>query len=694
MWISVLSELKKDKKTAFLFAAAVLIRIAAMGLFSSDYQREMFEPFISCWLDGIKNGFFNPYQYCYDNGIDINFPYPCVMLAVMTPGGILSEAFRAAPLFVRSVLFKLPLLVFDIIGFAYLLKMFKGKARTCCLVYMYSPITLYAVYMHGQLDIIPMILLFVSLYYLSSKKEFRYFVLSSVIAACAALAKLHIIAVIPLIILYVLKRFGKNKAVVYTLSFTAVLLAGLSLFFGDGFIEGVILTSEQQTLFALSFPYGRLDLYISLFAAVIIYMHILSMNAINRDLLYGLCGMIFAIFLTLCVPMPGWYMWIVPFIAVFMVSVNCRRDGMACSIALNLCYLIYFTFFHFKQGICDLYFLNKDLSFLKIDVPILKNISFTLLTGTLVYFIFIIYKFGITECGYYNFHSKAFVIGISGDSGTGKSTLQSLIGEMFPPSGLIRIEGDGDHKWERESDKWQEYTHLDPRANYLYRQAMDIKKLKNGQNVRRVNYDHATGKFTEYETVSPKRYISISGLHTLYLPQLRDDLDLSIFMEAEDELRCRWKLERDVGCRGRSREDVLRQIEERRADSEKYIAPQREFADIIFSYFTDDSEDAEQFGLRAFVSTKIDIETIVTSLRALGLTVSYEFSDNFRYQIAEYRPSLNGNTTAIDFDGLASDIIEYRYDITGEPCGANSIISGIEKLIILKAIDSELIGDE
>lgn len=653
----------------------------------------MFEPFISCWLNGLKDGFFNPYQYYYDNGMKFDFPYPCVMLAVMTAGGFLSGIAGDAPLFLHNFLFKLPLLIFDIIGLICMIKMFRDRAKICCLIYLYSPMTLYAVYMHGQLDIIPMILLFVSLYYLSCKKDFKYFILSSAAAACAALAKLHIIAVIPLIVLYVLKRFGRKKAAAYVLTFAAVLLAGLSLFFGEGFMEGVIFTSEQQTLFSLYFPYGSLSLYISLFAVVMVYLHIANMNVINRDLLFGLCGMIFAVFLTLCVPMPGWYMWIVPFVSVYMVSVNCRRDSMVCNTALNLCYVIYFVFFHYKEGICDLYFLDRDLSFLKIDSPLLKNISFTLLTGTLVYFIFIIYKFGIIGCGYYNFHSKSFVIGICGDSGTGKSTLQSLIGEMFSPSSLIRIEGDGDHKWEREDVKWQEYTHLDPRANYLYRQAVDISRLKNGQNIRRVNYDHATGKFTEYETISPKRYISISGLHTLYLPQLRENLDLRIFMDAEEELRCRWKLERDASARGRSKEEILEQIDSRREDSEKYIVPQKEYAEIIFSYFSDGG-GAEQFGLKACVSTKIDIEAIVTRLRALGITISYGFSDNFKYQIAEYRPSLNRETKPVDFDGIASDIIEYKYDITGEPCGADNIITGIQKLIILKAIDSKLMGDE
>lgn len=680
----------KNRKAAVLLIAAAALRIVLMGLFSSDYQDKMFEPFVGSWLNGIPDGIFNPYQYCYDNHIEMNFPYPAVMLLVMSTGKLLCMIVPDAPLFIHNVLFKLPLLAFDIIGCVYLVKMFPGRSEKCLWVYLFSPITLYATYMHGQLDIVPISLLFAGLYYLSEKKNHLHFYLSAVLTAASVLAKLNIVAIIPLIFLYICKRYDLWSALKHLICTMAITAGGFMMFYGTGFLNNVIFTSEQNALFSLYLAYGNLKLFLSLFAIAIIYLYILNIRIINRELLLGFCGVIFAVFLALCSPMPGWYMWIVPFISAFVVSTDCRRDSVNCKFILEICYIVYFVFFHFREGVCDLRFLGSDLSFLKIREESLRNIFFTLLTGTLLYLVWLIYKFGISQNGYYRFRSKSFVIGICGDSGTGKSTLQTVIREMFRSSDLIQIEGDGDHKWERGDDNWKSMTHLNPQANYLYRQAMDIENLKNGRAVRRVNYDHSLGKFTAAETIYPKKMISISGLHILYLPQLRDNVDLKIYMEADDGLRVKWKTARDADDRGYKRDAVLRQINSRREDAVKYIFPQKEFADIIFCYFSD-PDNEKRLGIRIMVSTQIDIEPVVAALRSMNVELSYEFSEDFRYQIIEY--FTDEDPPAVDADEISVNIIDDLYEITEESLAGGDLCGTIQKLIILKAISIKMAGN-
>ncbi len=680
----------KSKKAAALLIIALALRIILMGLFSSDYQDKMFEPFVGNWLSGISDGVFNPYQYCYDNNINMDFPYPIVMLLVMSVGKLLCMIAPDAPLFIHNILFKLPLLAFDIIGCVYLVRMFPERREKCLWVYLFSPITLYATYMHGQLDIVPISLLFAALYYLSEKKNRIRFYLSALLTAAAVLAKLNIAAIVPLIFLYICKRYDLWNALKHLLCVVALTLGGFLVFWSSGFLNEVILTNEQNALFSLYLTYGNLKLFLSLFAIAIIYLYILNIRIINRELLLGFCGIIFAVFLALCSPMPGWYMWIVPFISAFVVSVDCRRDSVNCKFILEICYTVYFVFFHFREGICDLRFLNSDLSFLKIREDSLKNVFFTFLTGTLMYLVWLIYKFGISENGYYRFRNKSFVIGICGDSGTGKSTLQAIISEMFKGSDLIQIEGDGDHKWERGDDNWKSLTHLNPKANYLYRQAMDIENLKNGRAVKRVNYDHSLGKFTAAETIYAKKMISISGLHILYLPQLRDNVDLKIYMEADEELRVRWKISRDSDSRGYKIETVLKQINSRREDAEKYIIPQKEFADIIFCYFSD-PDDEKRFGIRIMVSTQIDIEPIVTTLQGMNAELSYDFSEDFRYQIIEYLA--DEKPPEIDADEISVNIIDNLYEITEESLAGGNLCDIIQKLIILKAISIKMTGN-
>ena len=310
----------------------------------------------------------------------------------------------------------------------------------------------------------------------------------------------------------------------------------------------------------------------------------------------------------------------------------------------------------------------------------------------MIYMTFLMHKFCIAGNSLYNFHDAAFVIGICGDSGTGKSTLQDSIGNMFSPRMFLRIEGDGDHKWERGDHNWETYTHLDPRANFLYRQAMDIRKLKKGESVQRVDYDHHTGRFTEKMTIHPRRFMSISGLHILYLPQLRDIVDLKIYTEADEDLRVMWKMDRDAGKRGHTREEVLRQIQSRYEDARRFIYPQKEFADVIIRYFLDDAETCA-VGMEIRISTKINVEDIVAALRAEGMELSYEFSEDFRHQIVIYRPTQNVAIASLDLDALFDELFAHGYDILSKPFHAEDTADGIRKLILVQAIRFKLRGE-
>jgi uridine kinase len=70
---------------------------------------------------------------------------------------------------------------------------------------------------------------------------------------------------------------------------------------------------------------------------------------------------------------------------------------------------------------------------------------------------------------------EAVCIGVGGDSASGKSTMLGLI-KLLLNEKLIDLEGDGDHKWERGDDNWNVFSHLNPKGNFLYKQASDIAK--------------------------------------------------------------------------------------------------------------------------------------------------------------------------------------------------------------------------
>jgi uridine kinase len=180
--------------------------------------------------------------------------------------------------------------------------------------------------------------------------------------------------------------------------------------------------------------------------------------------------------------------------------------------------------------------------------------------------------------------SDCFVISICGDSASGKSTLSKLIQETLPFDKTVLLETDRYHKWERGHPNYQTYTHLHPEANNLEKLSEDAFKLKLGEDVYTVDYDHSTGRFTDPEHIQSAPYTIFCGLHTLYKESLRELCDLKIYIDTHEELKTQWKLERDTAQRGASAEKIIQTIEKRRPDFQTYIEPQKESADIIFRY--------------------------------------------------------------------------------------------------------------
>jgi phosphoribulokinase len=92
----------------------------------------------------------------------------------------------------------------------------------------------------------------------------------------------------------------------------------------------------------------------------------------------------------------------------------------------------------------------------------------------------------------------------------------------------------------------------------------------------------------------PNKILILEGLHTLFTPGLRKYLDFTLFVDPENQVKYDWKLKRDVIKRGYSRDAVLKEIIEREPEYERYIAPQKEFADAVIGI--DYSRHGQQLG--------------------------------------------------------------------------------------------------
>lgn len=220
-----------------------------------------------------------------------------------------------------------------------------------------------------------------------------------------------------------------------------------------------------------------------------------------------------------------------------------------------------------------------------------------------------------------NFHvvlSLCNTIAITGDSGSGKTTISNIIKNLFNDSFIL--ECDRYHKWERNDTKWNDFTHLNPNSNYITKMQKDAFDLIIGNNIYQVDYDHKTGKFTDKQLIESKENIIICGLHSLYIEE--NIINLKIYIDTDENVRIPWKINRDIKKRGYSIEKIMEQINNRKDDFNKYILPQKSKADIIINFYTDKVFTINEFilyekidvFLRIGISDIFNINNIIASL--------------------------------------------------------------------------------
>jgi phosphoribulokinase len=174
-----------------------------------------------------------------------------------------------------------------------------------------------------------------------------------------------------------------------------------------------------------------------------------------------------------------------------------------------------------------------------------------------------------------------FTLGVAGDSGSGKTTFTEGIRSIFGKDLVSTITLDDYHSLDRDDRRKQRLTALNPKANRIDQLEQDLIQLKRGVPVEKPVYNHTTGVFDPPVIFHPQKILILEGLHTLFTPSLRKYLDFTLFVDPAKEVKSDWKIRRDVKIRGYSRDAVIQEMAEREQDYERYIAPQKEFADAV-----------------------------------------------------------------------------------------------------------------
>ncbi|MEK6909761.1 MAG: hypothetical protein AABW61_01650, partial [Candidatus Aenigmatarchaeota archaeon] len=445
-----------------LFISILLVKVIAAFIFGSSFIVGGFVPFVKHFVD---SGFQDPYQYFVNIGQVKAFPYPTLMLIILaSPHAALSFVFSGAWLndaFINLFITRVPLLLADLFIFYVLTKWLKTREDKVLKYYWASPILFYISYFHGQLDVIPIAILFLSLAFLFRNKTF----VSGILFGAGIATKTNILLVLPFMAIFL----WKNKSLKETIKFAAIAAITYAIFIlpfihSQGFIKMVFGASEQFRVFDLTIPLGFQN--ILLLAAPAAYLILLfnfsSYEKMNKDLLMMVIALVFTVVVTLVPPSQGWYYWAVPFLIYFFVKQE--KVPMVSFWAINLFYLAYFLFnqnsdiFQSFQLIAPQiaslpapYYIVQSLG---VNPALISNILFTGLTASLLMTAFWTYSNGVRSNLEYKPKDRPTIIGIGGDSGAGKSTNTELLTEIFGGKNTLIVNGDDMHKWERGNENW------------------------------------------------------------------------------------------------------------------------------------------------------------------------------------------------------------------------------------------------
>jgi len=143
------------------------------------------------------------------------------------------------------------------------------------------------------------------------------------------------------------------------------------------------------------------------------------------------------------------------------------------------------------------------------------------------------------------------------------------------------------------------YLHTQPannysesgRPNYDHPNAFDwellhqhLTDLKMGRSIEVPVYDFSKSERVANDVVhlGPSSMVIFEGIFALFQKEIRDILDIKVFLQVDADIRFTRRLHRDVEERGRSLESVISQYYETvRPMYQKYLDPQRQFADFI-----------------------------------------------------------------------------------------------------------------
>jgi len=183
---------------------------------------------------------------------------------------------------------------------------------------------------------------------------------------------------------------------------------------------------------------------------------------------------------------------------------------------------------------------------------------------------------------------KPIVVGITGGSGSGKTLFMNKLMSELADASLhsmdnYYIEIDKQPRDENQVENFDKLESID-----IDRYVGDLKKLMAGESLEIDEYTFNNDKSTSKKIrVAAAKVILVEGIFVLSVEEIRDLLDLKLFVDAPDYLMMSRRIIRDAEERGYDLHDVIYRFQHHVTPAFKqYIEPSRQWADLIIPNYT------------------------------------------------------------------------------------------------------------
>ena len=180
--------------------------------------------------------------------------------------------------------------------------------------------------------------------------------------------------------------------------------------------------------------------------------------------------------------------------------------------------------------------------------------------------------------------NNIIVIGIAGGTGSGKTTITREIVKRLGENVTVLMHDSyykAHHDLSYEERSQLNYDHPNAFDNDMMAEA--LAKLKNGESVEVPIYDYTIHDRSENTmTLHPTPVILVEGILIYHSAELRNLMDIKLFVDTDADVRILRRIIRDIQERGRSLESVVSQyLNTVKPMHEAFVEPSKKYADII-----------------------------------------------------------------------------------------------------------------